>query len=152
MNITTEDILDSLMRVALDPPVTSVTDANGNSYLHSEPSMMQPIVNAIVQRINNDAELKDAIVAQVVATIPNMIPAIHQRILGYVVEEHVNKPSYGGGPTYTKAVIAKWAEEPIQAALLEALRSRVMEHVDTDLPLEAYDVNITVNLVPKGTT
>lgn len=151
MNITTNDILDSLMRVALQPNVTRTVDSAGNPMAFQEPSLMEPIVRQISQSISNDADLKAAIVAQVIGLVPSMVPAIQQRLVTYVVEERTERSSWGGG-SYTKAVIAKWAEEPIQQALVEALRTKIEEHVVTtmgDLPLERYDVNITVNLVPK---
>lgn len=142
MNITTNDILDSLMRVALQPEL--LTTPNGS---FSSPSIMSPIVSAITSQIQNDPELKASIVAQVVKLIPDMVPMLQQRLLNYVVEEH-KSTSYNS--SFTRAVIAKWAEEPIQAALAEALRSKIEERLpEMEQPLENYDVNITVNLVPK---
>jgi len=148
MNITNEDILDSLMRVALRPEIRTTTDGHGNVISFQEPSVMQPIVQAICEQIRNEPELKESIVAQIINLIPDMVPALQRKLLSYVVEEHEIKNSYGGGG-HKKAVIANWAEPQIQLALAEALRSKITEQIPTDLPLERYDISITVNMVPK---
>ena len=146
MNITSNDILDSLMRVALRPEIRTATDMSGNTMSFQEPSVMQPIVQAICEQIRNEPELKASIVAQIIHLIPDMVPALQKKLLSYIVEEHTVSGGYGSG-SHTKAVIAKWAEPEIQLALAEALRAKIEEQIPTDLPLERYD--ITVNMVPK---
>lgn len=143
-NITSEDILDSLMRVALTPPVTTATDHEGRTYLHAERSVMRPVVDAISERLKEDPDLREAIIEQIVEQVPTLTPEIQKRLIENVVK--------GGRDHYSQPVIAEWAKPAVQEALAEALRTKIEAHVADkmgDLPLSQYDLEIVVNLVPK---
>lgn len=136
VTFTSNDLLDSLMRAAMQPSV----DANG----HPVYNPLSSITSTVSQQMGQQGPFRDALLA----ALTERIDAIADGVVGKVPETIFTKryPTFGRDePEYH---ISSWVKEPLTAALAEALKPAMERYVNENFPTMELD-SITVNVTVK---
>lgn len=145
--ITMQDVLDSIIRTAVEPRKVNTSRApDGHEYHTYEPGLLEPLVRAVAQEVRDSAELRNAFIAAITEQIPVTANMVAQQLTATIV--HTRTESFGR----QVVEIAKWAEPAIKEAFAEALKEPVATYVRERFGQGVEVDEITINVTMRSTT
>ncbi len=140
--LTTEDLLDSLFRVASTPGV--MTDpTTGSTYY--QPSILDPIVNAVRQTMEKDPEFLAVLRERLIERAGEIAERVAHRMPEQVI---VEERSHWGNSPPTFHIMPD-LKDALQIAVAEAIKNNIGDIASGFTPEQLEHFEITVRLTPK---
>lgn len=146
MPITQDELLDSLMRAALQDLVAVGTGPDGGPALTTTRSPLMTMVDQIQYEISRNDDFKRQFIEAVMQRVPNIADAVALKMPDTIVY----KKQVSSYPSTYADVLAPWIEAAVKEALVEALRPVLADYVANRFPTADLDtMGITVNIEVK---